>query len=166
MNCYYHSESNAVATCTNCGKGLCKQCTDRFNIPICESCCLSALKEEKKVLMHPLKVLGIAFFIILFLLLPFLNYISLSWSGFFGFLIIFYFFAAMLYGFSSIRQNSNVIVERRYSSLSDQAVHDSTQMGCAAIIGIFVMPFKIKNDMKRYKEVCELEESILQKHKF
>ena len=38
MNCYYHNHKDAVGTCQDCGKGLCRECMDTFTIPVCESC--------------------------------------------------------------------------------------------------------------------------------
>lgn len=38
MKCYYHNDRDAVAQCCECGRGLCKECTDRFDKPLCEKC--------------------------------------------------------------------------------------------------------------------------------
>jgi len=51
MKCFYHQNKNAVATCQNCGKGLCKECAEK-NIPcLCEDCKLiisKSTEDEKK----------------------------------------------------------------------------------------------------------------------
>ena len=38
MNCFYHPEVSIVATCQDCGKGLCVDCASRYTIPICKQC--------------------------------------------------------------------------------------------------------------------------------
>jgi len=48
MNCYFHPEKQAVAQCRNCGKGICKDCVDRFGnadakyAGLCKECALQA----------------------------------------------------------------------------------------------------------------------------
>lgn len=38
MNCYNHPDREAVATCTDCGKGLCQECASHWTIPLCDGC--------------------------------------------------------------------------------------------------------------------------------
>lgn len=38
MKCYYHNDRDAVSQCGVCGKGLCRECTDRYEEPLCEKC--------------------------------------------------------------------------------------------------------------------------------
>lgn len=38
MNCYYHPSRPAVAQCPDCGKGLCYECANRYQRPICKDC--------------------------------------------------------------------------------------------------------------------------------
>lgn len=38
MKCYYHEERDAVATCKNCGKALCKECASKNNPCMCSEC--------------------------------------------------------------------------------------------------------------------------------
>ena len=40
MKCFYHEERDAVATCSRCNKGLCKECASLFNPCLCEECAL------------------------------------------------------------------------------------------------------------------------------
>ena len=47
MNCYNHTDQPAVATCIDCGKGLCSECSNKYNIFICDSCNLKRLYTEK-----------------------------------------------------------------------------------------------------------------------
>lgn len=38
MKCFYHEEKDAVATCQNCGKGLCKECAEKHTPCLCDEC--------------------------------------------------------------------------------------------------------------------------------
>lgn len=48
MNCYNHPLNSAVATCVDCGKGLCVECSDKYTIPICSTCNRHRISNEKK----------------------------------------------------------------------------------------------------------------------
>lgn len=41
MKCFNHNEMDATATCQECSKGLCVNCSSRFNAMLCESCLLN-----------------------------------------------------------------------------------------------------------------------------
>lgn len=54
MKCYYHEDRDAVAQCNVCGKGLCRECADMSNPPICRDCCSEIevnVKDEAKKLI-------------------------------------------------------------------------------------------------------------------
>ena len=38
MNCFYHEDRVAVATCQSCGKGLCKECAQKYVPCKCDQC--------------------------------------------------------------------------------------------------------------------------------
>ena len=40
MKCFSHNAMDATATCQDCGKGLCVDCSSRFNLILCEPCLL------------------------------------------------------------------------------------------------------------------------------
>lgn len=50
MKCYNHPERDAVATCSVCGRGLCKECTDKYTPIMCEKC--KQEKDESKRAQH------------------------------------------------------------------------------------------------------------------
>ena len=41
MKCYHHPERDAVAVCTECGRGLCKECASFYAKPLCPECAVS-----------------------------------------------------------------------------------------------------------------------------
>lgn len=46
MKCFYHEKKDAVATCQNCGKGLCKTCASKQSSCLCEECIKDISKNE------------------------------------------------------------------------------------------------------------------------
>lgn len=38
MKCYFHPDRDAVATCQNCGKSLCKECAEKYQPCLCDDC--------------------------------------------------------------------------------------------------------------------------------
>ena len=49
MNCYKHFGEPAVATCSQCGRGLCDECSNKIKPPLCENCAreyASSIKSE------------------------------------------------------------------------------------------------------------------------
>lgn len=71
MKCYYHEDRDAVAQCNVCGKGLCKECADMSNPPICRDCCseieVNVKDEAKKLIIRSilLFILGGIFGVVL-----------------------------------------------------------------------------------------------------
>lgn len=61
MNCYYHNDVPAVATCKVCGKSLCKECADRYSPVLCDECYEVLRREEFEELKQSRKKLIISF---------------------------------------------------------------------------------------------------------
>ena len=38
MNCFNHTQEPAVAQCSDCGKGLCSECAERYQPILCTPC--------------------------------------------------------------------------------------------------------------------------------
>ena len=38
MKCFYHEDREAVGTCQNCGKSLCRECASKYTPLTCEDC--------------------------------------------------------------------------------------------------------------------------------
>lgn len=63
MKCYYHPNQEIVATCTECGKGLCKACASKWEPVLCDDCAkvrIENMKSENKKKVW----LGIAIFVV------------------------------------------------------------------------------------------------------
>lgn len=67
MNCYYHNNEVATASCQNCGRGLCSHCASFFNPPLCPDCAtehVNAMKGDaikKLVIMIVAAIAGTVF---------------------------------------------------------------------------------------------------------
>jgi len=95
MNCYYHPEEVAVATCVDCGKGLCKTCAELYQIPICNECNLKRVKNDKGNIIR-VYMPSIALFIVGII-------IGISGYGSFGMGILFgYIFAGVPWGWKIV----------------------------------------------------------------
>ena len=84
MNCFFHSEETAVASCVDCGKGLCQTCAAKYTIAICDDCNLRRNTADKNLALKkfiPSLVLFIVGFIAFFMLM---STEPLSYRIFFG----------------------------------------------------------------------------------
>ena len=61
MKCYRHYERHAVSTCMDCGKGLCPECSAKFNYQLCSSCFLSRIEKNKRVLIRNAVIMAALF---------------------------------------------------------------------------------------------------------
>ena len=66
MNCFYHPDVVSVASCMDCGKGLCQECAGRYQMPICNECNEKRAKNEKRAIFFQY-IPSAVFFIIGFL---------------------------------------------------------------------------------------------------
>lgn len=56
MNCYYHSQQEAVAQCSVCSKGLCSSCAPRISPPTCTVCYNSEVKSARSEIIKELLI--------------------------------------------------------------------------------------------------------------
>jgi hypothetical protein len=54
MNCFSHSDTACVATCLDCGKGLCVTCASYYKLPICNTCHGNLRREAFKEIIKEL----------------------------------------------------------------------------------------------------------------
>lgn len=47
MGCYEHPERTVVATCTKCGKFMCKECAEKYQSKLCHTCEKERVENEK-----------------------------------------------------------------------------------------------------------------------
>lgn len=63
MKCYYHPDREIVATCTECGKGLCKECASKWEPCLCNDCAGERLQSKRQTLKHSI-MLGVVITIV------------------------------------------------------------------------------------------------------
>ena len=146
MKCYYHGDTDAVAQCVDCGKGLCKECASRFAIPICPECNLKRIKTDKKQLHKNIIIMVIAFII---------GFCVSSGQNVGLRLLIGYFFAGIPWGWSVLtRITPNMFL---FLSWVGWIIYALLKFCLAAIIGMFVTPYKIYKIVKELSEANEKE---------
>lgn len=67
MNCYFHPNEPAVTQCTECGRGLCRDCASAPGGNLCRNC-IEAYAEKAKSEKRALLIRSIAIFAIVFVL--------------------------------------------------------------------------------------------------
>ena len=152
MNCYNHHQDPAVATCIDCGKRLCAICSHKYNIPICDSCNQVRIKNEKNNIIKS----WIIAIVIAFMLLPIIGMVNPN-----RFLLILgalYSALAIVYGWKSL----NSITPRVFLVLPLRGwlIYFYFKIMLSLIIGFFVAPIKLYQNIKRYKELKETETLI------
>ena len=68
MNCFFHPEETAVASCMDCGKSLCKACAGKYEIAICDNCNINRNSADKKKAIKEFRP-ALIFFIIGFVIM-------------------------------------------------------------------------------------------------
>lgn len=48
MKCFNHPEREAVATCQKCGKGLCRECAEKYTPCMCDPCAAMVQKTQEQ----------------------------------------------------------------------------------------------------------------------
>lgn len=48
MKCFNHTEKEAVATCQKCGKGLCKECAEKYTPCMCDTCAAQTRQSQQQ----------------------------------------------------------------------------------------------------------------------
>lgn len=48
MECFNHTEREAVATCQRCGKGLCKECAEKHTPCLCDTCAAQIQRDQQQ----------------------------------------------------------------------------------------------------------------------
>ena len=46
MKCYNHPEKDSTGTCQRCGKALCRECSSKYTICLCDECFISEKNES------------------------------------------------------------------------------------------------------------------------
>lgn len=129
MNCYYHPDRPAVAQCPDCGKGLCHECANRYERPICPDCNNKRSKDDVVSYLRPIAGIAILFII---------GCLFGIWLGEPP-VLMGYLFTCIYGGWSIVtRFLSNIFVSLNMHSLF---LYYGIKILLSAVIGIFATPF-------------------------
>jgi hypothetical protein len=135
MNCFNHANDAAVATCADCGKGLCKECASLYTFPICNECNSNRVKADKKLIMTKYVPSAIGFIVgMLFMT-------SMPGNSLFSSLSIGYIFAAIPWGWKII----SFIQPKMFLFLSflGWVIYALIKATLAGFVGVVAMPLGI-----------------------
>ncbi len=134
MKCHVHYESDAVAQCSDCGKGLCPSCSDKYHIPLCNNCALSRVSANKQLLFRNTALMVILFSIGVAIAMD-------SNSDFVDTLLMGYMFAGIPWGWSVL----NMITPNIFliMPIVGWLIYFGVKFSLAMVIGMFVTPFKL-----------------------
>lgn len=171
MNCYNHIDLPAVATCINCGKGLCSECSNKYTILICDSCSLKRLYTEKSSIATRWGIsiaIAVLFTLLNFEILPkdFLIYLIMLPSMI---ICVFIISISIQYGWralNSVMPPVSFVVSFFISwlligwflALIGWILYVSIRVTLSFFIGLIITPIMLFKDIKRYKEVRKIIE--------
>jgi hypothetical protein len=141
MNCFYHPEETAVASCVDCGRGLCKTCASQYTIAICSDCNLKRNTNEKNLALKkyiPSLILFAAGFIFGFKFLP-TNTNTFSAKIATGF-VSGWFLGGTIWGWFITRKWFRREV---YATGFIKAARDTFRVGATIFVGFVAMPVGI-----------------------
>lgn len=168
MKCFYHYEKDAVATCSNCGVGLCPDCIFNYNPPLCNRCYLDEIKLAKKEILKRFAFSLLIIIIVHFYIFPFSSDgNTVPEINEYGIKLIFlkfymrYTFASIPWGMDLLNQWLPKVKVRM--NLLVLLIWFSIKLNLSLFIGIFVAPFKIYKDIKNYINYSKLEKSLRMK---
>ncbi|MGM7702987.1 hypothetical protein ACSVDE_14750 [Pseudalkalibacillus sp. Hm43] len=140
MKCYMHNDLDVIVQCHGCGKGLCKECADRFEAILCEQCLLSNNVSAKSSAKKSLIIAGVLF------ILGF-NF-GLS-SSFMAAVIWGYILAGVPLGWKAVNKiTPNFIL---ILPIMGWVIFFVYKFVVSAAIGIFMTPFHIKRMINEIK---------------
>lgn len=149
MKCYYHNGSDAVATCTDCGKSLCRSCAERYSPVLCPDCANERIQENKSNITTKL-ILSVVLFIggiIAFII--FNNGFNLEAFG------AAYCFAALPWGWGALNRVTPDIF--LIMPIIGWLVYFIIKAFLAIIIGWIVMPIKIIKSISELKSLNSMQ---------
>ncbi len=155
MKCANHPELDAVATCVDCGKGLCSDCTSAYEFPICESCNAGRVAGEKKELMKNIALTVLFFFVGVYFASS-----SGGGSNVVGMIVIGYLFAGIPWGWSFLNKITPSIF--LFLPLIGWVIYFFIKGILSFFIGFIALPIKlyqIFRDSKRLKGITSTFET-------
>lgn len=157
MRCFYHPDQEVVATCTECGKGLCQHCASKWDPILCGDCAKTRLAQKRYALKRSITIgfvilaIGIIGSIITAIqekdILVLLEYIPMV-----------YLVAGLPNGWTALNKiQPNMFL---FLPLIGWVVYFIIKFILAVIVGIGAFPINIYRYWKGNKEISIMEQSI------
>lgn len=151
MKCFHHPDVDAVGTCPDCNRALCRECAGRYSVPICDQCNEARLKRDKVLVYRNISIMA-ALFLIPFFLTP------LHAGNIPGLIVLGFVFAGLPWGWSALnRITPNIFL---IMPIIGWVIYFIVKLWLSLLIGVFVMPFKIYSIVKefqKFRSVTELK---------
>lgn len=156
MNCYFHTDISSVATCQDCTKGLCKNCTDKFGISICPACnSKRASSEKKEIIIEFIWMIIAGIFGLIFIsqrsIAPeFEKYVLIE--KIYGA----YIFVGLFIGWRTL----NKLTSEYFLVLPiiGWFIYFFFKFFASMFIGMFLVPFRLIKNIKRLNEISTLQQ--------
>ncbi|MGV4438720.1 hypothetical protein ACQ1PL_04365 [Ornithobacterium rhinotracheale] len=147
MNCYNHPLNSAVATCVDCGKGLCVECSDMYTIPICSTCNGHRISNEKKQISNEFLLMaavgGLFFLIYRGLETPLAFKITTIYAG-----------ASLVAGWRFLNRITPQMF--LFLPLIGWLFYFLVKGVVAGFVGFFYLPFRVFRNIKRLRELNQI----------
>lgn len=165
MRCYNHPEKDVVATCLDCGRGLCADCVERWGMPLCDGCNSTRVVNDRKQMKKIIGKMSIAAALGFMLGLLFLSN-TYEQQGVAGLpqaiwqcLLITYIFGSIPAGWNLL----NRITPKVFLILPifGWVIYFMIKFFLAYMIGWLIMPYRLYKIKNRYQELRAIEEKIL-----
>lgn len=154
MKCINHPDRDAVANCQTCGKGLCQECAELIKpIPQCVSCFKNDLTVEKREIIKSLAISTLVGIILMVICIN--NAITQGEPEVIFSSIL---FLGVGFGWSALNKiTPNIFL---FMSWFGWICYFVIKLFLAALIGIFVCPFKVISSLKRIKDINTQLQSV------
>ncbi|MXV39113.1 hypothetical protein GO491_10570 [Flavobacteriaceae bacterium Ap0902] len=159
MNCFYHPTITSVASCVDCGKGLCQDCANRYNTPICITCNHRRIKSEKQSILKELIITLIAGGVLtIFYMFSTQETSDVEYStlqNIFTFIIVFYSGASIVAGWKTLTAiTPNIFL---FLPIIGWILFFMIKLFIASLIGWFMLPIRWIRKTLRWKELNKIE---------
>lgn len=157
MKCYYHTNQDVVATCTECGKGLCRACADKWEPILCDDCAAERIQQKRAKLKRSI-VLGVLIFSVGIII----GIITAVQHGRIDYILEGIFMGYVLGGvpngwISLTKVQPNMFL---FLSWAGWLLYFFIKFLISIVIGLFAFPVNLYRYWKGNKEASEMEKQI------
>lgn len=146
---------DATSTCNMCGKGLCSDCTNRFEMPFCEACLLQHNKAIEKEVYVGFAIMLVIFFGAMYF---YWNILFSHQQKFEPFLLL----IGLLFSFSywGWKFLSNYLPRLQQGSLFTWIIYLYLKFTAAYFVGFIVGPYQIYKMVKNLRISRKIKKQI------